>query len=136
MIVQISLGTLMILLTVVIATVLIAVAERLMDAWLISEPVRTPRRLIKSLLGSTAAMVLVTTISTWLWAFLFWGIGLFQALEPALYFSLVAFTTLGFGDVILPDAWRLLSGFIAANGFILFGLGTAYILESIRQADG
>ena len=40
---------------------------------------------------------------------------MFHALEPALYFSLVSFSTLGFGDIILDEKWRLLSGLTAAN---------------------
>jgi len=41
-----------------------------------------------------------------MWAFALMQLGVFTAFEAAFYFSIVAFTTLGFGDVILPNTWR------------------------------
>ena len=88
-------------------------------------------------------VVALTLITTWLvvgllivmglWALVLLAVGVFFELEPALYFSMISFTTLGFGDVILPDQWRLLSGFIAMDGFILFGLNTAFVFEVLRR---
>ena len=42
-------------------------------------------------------------------------------------------TTLGFGDLLLPQPWRLLAGMEAANGFLTFGLLTALLIEGLRQ---
>lgn len=88
-------------------------------------------------------VVALTLITTWLvlgllivmglWALVLLAVGVFFELEPALYFSMISFTTLGFGDLILPDEWRLLSGFIAMDGFILFGLNTAFLFEVLRR---
>ena len=50
-----------------------------------------------------------------------------------MYFSLVSFTTLGFGDVLFPPEWRLLSGMAAANGLLNFGLLTALLVEALRH---
>ncbi len=71
-----------------------------------------------------------------LWAVLLLSLGIYNSMEESFYFSLVAFTTLGFGDVILPDKWRILAGFIATNGFIIFGLNTAVVLEVIIRMRG
>ena len=38
-----------------------------------------------------------------MWAFAMMGLGIFDSLELSVYFSLVAFTTLGFGDILLPE---------------------------------
>ena len=46
---------------------------------------------------------------------------------------MVAFTTLGFGDVILPQEWRLLGGLAAANGLMIFGFLTAMLVETLRH---
>ena len=59
------------------------------------------------------------------------ALGAFQALEPALYFATVSLTTLGFGDVILSQEVRLLSAIVAANGLIMFGFSTAFLLEFV-----
>lgn len=81
-------------------------------------------------------LLISLTLIIWLWAFSLIHLGVFSEWEESLYFSLVAFTTLGFGDVVLPQNWRLLSGFIAADGFVLFGLNTAVLLEAMMRLRG
>lgn len=66
----------------------------------------------------------------WLWALLFLRLGLFETLTLSLYFAAVSYTTLGFGDVVLPEEWGLLSGAAAANGLLLFGLSAAILVET------
>jgi hypothetical protein len=79
-------------------------------------------------------MVLATmTIEVWLWALVLMATGAVQGLEPAVYFALVCFTTLGFGDITLAQEWRLLSALIGANGFLMFGWSTAFMVELIRK---
>ncbi|KEJ88544.1 ion channel [Sulfitobacter donghicola] len=74
-------------------------------------------------------ILFVLTCSVWGWAVLYMTIGLFDALEPALYFSIVSFTTVGYGDVVLPEEWRLLAGLTATHGLLTFGLFTAFLVE-------
>ena len=78
-------------------------------------------------------ILLVQTIIVWLWAVVFLLVGALPEFEPALYFSLVSFTTVGYGDVVLDPQWRLLSGLTAANGFLSFGWSTAYMVELVRR---
>jgi len=85
------------------------------------------------LTGTTLWLLTALSIAMWIWASMLVLLGVFGTIEHALYFSMVAFTTLGFGDVILPQEWRLLSGFIAANGLVLFGLNTAFLIETLRS---
>ena len=75
----------------------------------------------------------VHSIQVWIWATVFLAVGAFEALEPALYFSLVSFSTVGFGDITLGPDWRLLSALTAANGFMSFGWSTAYMVELVRR---
>ena len=80
-------------------------------------------------------LVLATvTIEVWVWALVLLLTGAVDALEPAVYFALVCFTTLGFGDITLPVEWRLLSALIGANGFLMFGWSTAFMVELIRKS--
>ncbi|MEZ5922450.1 MAG: ion channel [Parvularculaceae bacterium] len=69
----------------------------------------------------------------WAWAQLFLKLGAFQTFEEAFYFSSSAYTTLGFGDVLLPDQWRLLAGTIASDGLLLFGMSAAFLLETAAR---
>lgn len=89
-----------------------------------------------ALIVTTLWLLAAHTVSVWLWAVAFLQLGIFAALEPALYFSLVAFTTLGFGDIILPTDWRLLSGISAANGLLLFGFSSAFLFEVMARLHG
>ena len=73
------------------------------------------------------------TAGVWVRALTLRGLGIFDAMEPAVYFSLVAFTTLGFGDILLPMEWRLLGGLAAANGLLNIGMVTALLVEALRQ---
>ena len=63
------------------------------------------------------------------WAALYMTLGLFVSLEPALYFSIASFTTVGYGDVVLEPGSRLLAGMTATHGLLTFGLFTAFLVE-------
>ena len=75
------------------------------------------------------------TLEVWLWACVLMATGAVKGFEPSLYFSLVSFTTLGFGDITLSTEWRLMSALIGANGFLLFGWSTAYMVELVRRVQ-
>ncbi|HBN32684.1 MAG TPA: metal transporter, partial [Rhodobacteraceae bacterium] len=74
----------------------------------------------------------MVTAGVWIWAIALWLLGIFITIEASVYFSLVAFTTLGFGDILLPQNWRLLGGMAAANGLLNMGLLTAMMVEVLR----
>jgi hypothetical protein len=78
-------------------------------------------------------MFLASFIESGIWALTYLGLGALSGLEEALYFSMVTFTTLGYGDVTLSDQWRLLSSFEAANGTIMFGWTTALIVAAVHK---
>jgi hypothetical protein len=75
----------------------------------------------------------VVTICVWIWALSLWSLGAFPTVEASVYFSLVAFSTLGLGDIVAPQEWRILSVMAAVNGFLSFGLLTALMVEALRQ---
>jgi hypothetical protein len=50
------------------------------------------------------------------------------------YFAFVNYTTLGYGDVVPLERWRLLGPMTAMNGVILFGWSTAVIFEVLKRA--
>lgn len=131
---QLFLGSVLIISSVIISVVLIGVAIEILLYF--AGKLSRGSHLIESLIAlcaTTTWFVFVVTVNVWLWAFAFMALGIFADLEESLYFSLVSFTTLGFGDVILPKEWRLLSGFTATAGFILFGLGTAFLFEIMQR---
>jgi hypothetical protein len=84
----------------------------------------------------TVWMFLAIVIEVWLWALLYLFhplISTLPNLETAFYFSMVTFTTLGYGDVVLTGQWRTLSSIQAANEMIIFGWTTALIFYFIQH---
>ena len=133
MLLQLGIGALVVSLTIVVEAAFIGGAIRVLvryGPWLGAPPYT--RKSILALIGVTLWLLGALTVCVWIWAAAFVSVGVFDALEPALYFSVVAFTTLGFGDITLPETWRLLSGISAANGLLLFGLSTAVLVEVLR----
>ena len=134
MILQLVIGSLVVSLTVAVEAAFIGGATRVLGRfgqWFATPP--HTYKTVVALVGVTLWLLAALSVCVWIWAALLVGVGAFEALEPALYFSVVAFTTLGFGDVTLNESWRLLSGISAANGLILFGLSTAFLVEFLRQ---
>lgn len=131
---QLFIGTVLIMTTVVIAALGYWALETVVTAggkWLIRRP-HSPKLAIV-LFGAVLMVLVVLTLSVWLWALAFLSLGVFVALEPSIYFSIVVFTTLGFGDVLLPLEWRILGGLAAANGLLNMGLYTALLVEVLRR---
>jgi len=83
--------------------------------------------------GLVVLMFLASLVESGLWAFTYLSLGALPSFEEALYFSMVTFTTLGYGDVTLGESWRLLGSFEAANGTIMFGWTTALIVAVVHR---
>ena len=136
MIYQLALGTLVITVNAVLqAELFSAFAQKL-------EKVIVHLRRIFRRFTNTATIVIcvlfvmaVQTVNVWVWGLTFYFAGVFSELEPSLYFSLVSFSTLGFGDIVLDEKWRMLSGLAAANGLLSFGWSTAYMVELVRRTQ-
>jgi hypothetical protein len=61
------------------------------------------------------------------WGIFYYSRGWFADFETAVYFSLGSYTTIGYGDVVLPQRWRLLGGIEGIAGVLLCGLSTAFL---------
>ena len=132
------------LLNIVIAT-FIMVATTVIHAMgmkLVIDKIRKPggpwrqrlRRVHVFLIGEIVLlMFLVSLAEVVVWAVSYLALNAIQGFEKAVYFSMVTFTTLGYGDVLLGERWRLLASFEAANGIIMFGWTTAIVMAAIRH---
>jgi Ion channel len=67
------------------------------------------------------------------WARLFVFLGEFHDFGAAFYHSAVNYTTLGYGDVIMSPAWKLLGPLEAADGALMFGVSTGMIFAVILR---
>ena len=78
-------------------------------------------------------MFVISVLEVLVWAVAYLALNALEGLEQAVYFSMVTFTTLGYGDVLLDDRWRLLASFEAANGIIMFGWTTAIVMAVVHR---
>ena len=65
------------------------------------------------------------------WATVFMVAGEFETFEVAFYHSAVNYTTLGYGDIVMSEHWRLLGPQEAACGSLAFGWSTAAIVTIV-----
>ena len=75
----------------------------------------------------------VTILEALIWMVCYLKFGVIESFEEALYFSMVTFTTLGYGDIVLDENWRLLSSMQAVNGSIILGWSTAMLISTIQK---
>lgn len=135
MLIQLTIGTATILATMAVMVGFVTTALRLVkviEAWLADH--RLNRYQFFLMLSAAVILVLAAnTVCVWIWAIVFRLIGVFATLEEAVYFSIVSFTTVGYGDVVAEKGWRILGGFVSVNGLLAFGIFTAFLIEIIRE---
>jgi len=137
MILQFAIGSGVIIATILLHAAMFAAASRGIDAAYAEARLRFPRTGLTGLLaGGVIWVLLAISLDVWLWAGVLLKVGAMAELETAVYFALVSFTTLGFGDIVLSPDWRILSGLIAANGLIVFGWSTAFMVGLVQKLRG
>lgn len=90
------------------------------------------KKSVRLLIYTAFFLLLLHFIQSGIWAFTFYllpGITEFETLEKAIYFSLVTFTTLGYGEITIGSTNRILAGFEAINGILLIGWSTAFMFS-------
>ena len=94
------------------------------------------KKTVRFLVSTAFLLLLMNSLQAFLWAIMYYflpGITVFDNFEKATYFSLITFTTLGYGDITLGAEHRILSGFEAINGILLIGWSTTLMLSAIQE---
>lgn len=109
----------------------VAAGRRVMGLW--TRRGDRPGRLGAELLMAqlVGALLLLHLAEAVVWALFYVLIGALPDLETAAYFSLTSYTTVGYGDVVLPQAWRLLGPIEAAVGVLMLGWSTGILVVAI-----
>ena len=68
-----------------------------------------------------------------IWAVAFVYLGEFGGFETAFYHSAVNFASLGYGDIVMSEKWRLLGALEASNGVLMFGLSAGTLLAVMSR---
>jgi voltage-gated potassium channel Kch len=94
---------------------------------------RSRLKRINQVSGIVILLFLASLLEVLVWASTYLALNAIQGFERALYFSMVTYTTLGYGDIVLPESWRLLGSFEAAIGIIMFGWTTAIVIAAVTR---
>ncbi|MET0066570.1 MAG: ion channel [Candidatus Thiodiazotropha sp.] len=68
-----------------------------------------------------------------IWASLFQVLGEFEQFRDAFYHSAVNFATLGYGDIVMSEQYRLLGPMEAINGVLMIGVSTAALMAAFQD---
>ncbi len=132
-VIQLALATAMVLATILLhlaglAALLFLIRRREGDY----QP-RALHREVAGILAAAIGLFALHGVEIWAYAALYDLIGAAPDFETALYFSTSTYTTIGYGDVVLPEKWRLVGAIEGANGIILLGWSTAFFVAMVGR---
>lgn len=94
-----------------------------------------PQVWLAAVMVSTVGILMVAHVAeVMVWALAYAILNVAPPGTDVLYFAFVNYATLGYGDVVPLERWRLLGPMAAMNGALLFGWSTAVIFEVLRQS--
>ncbi len=87
------------------------------------------------LVRTAGLIILLHLIEIAIWAFFYaWDHGM-PDLHSAFYFSAVTYTTTGYGDLVLPNEWRLVGGVEALTGILMCGWSAAFFFAVVSRMN-
>jgi ion channel len=67
------------------------------------------------------------------WAVAYTAMGAMPDIQSGVYFSAVTYTTTGYGDLVLPQSWRLVGAVEALTGILLAGWSTGFFFAVVAR---
>jgi hypothetical protein len=132
MLVTMLFALLLVAITVVVhCTGLVVVVRRLSSQMARALTGRVP--LIRLLVEVTWMLVVLHALEIAIWAWFYRLAGVLPDAETAFYFSGVTYATVGYGDVVLAQPWRMLGPIEGLAGILMCGLSTALFLAIVTR---
>jgi voltage-gated potassium channel len=91
-----------------------------------------PIRSAALVLKLTIAIILLQGVVILLWAS-FYRLRCFPSWDLAFYFSGSTYSTVGYGDVILPASWRLLGPLESVTGVLMCGVSVSLLVAVVSR---
>ena len=91
-----------------------------------------PIRSAALVLKLTVAIILLQGVVILLWAS-FYRLQCFPSWELAFYFSGASYSTVGYGDVVLPAHWRLLGPLESMTGVLMCGVSVSLLVAVVNR---
>ncbi|MFK7870591.1 MAG: ion channel [Roseobacter sp.] len=83
-----------------------------------------------------ACIIVSHTIQIYLGAFMLWLVGALPGYEEPIYYALVTYTTVGYGDVVPTAEFRIMGAMISVTGILMFGMTTAFLVGLFSRLIG
>jgi hypothetical protein len=83
--------------------------------------------------GTVLGILGILTLEIWTWALAYLWLGAAQQFSDALYLSTAMFSTIGYGEIKIVPAWRLVTALEGINGFLMIGWSTAYLVAAATK---
>ena len=80
--------------------------------------------------------VLLHLVEIAFWAIVYVWSQSMPDMQSAYYFSTVTYTTTGYGDLVLPEKWRLVGGIEALTGILMCGCSTGFFFAVVNRMYG
>ena len=90
--------------------------------------------LIGVMIATVTVLMVAHTMEVIVWSLAYLIVDAVPAGAGRVYFAFVNYTTLGYGDVVPAEDWKILGPMTAMNGVLLFGWSTAVIFEVLRRS--
>ena len=84
--------------------------------------------------GTALSATMLHGAEGFIWAVAYRYLGALPDERSAMLYSLSAMTSYGSANLVLASHWRMMGSLEALNGWILFGLTTAFLLSVIQKA--
>jgi hypothetical protein len=89
-----------------------------------------------TVIGATTLLATALhAVEVCIWALAYCAIDSMPDYKTAMLFSLGAMTTYGHESIYLANRWRMLGAIEALNGWLLFGLSTAFLFWLIQEVS-
>ena len=85
------------------------------------------------LLGVAWRLVLLHLAEIMVWGLFYWWQQCLPDAESSFYFSAVTYTTVGYGDLVLPQEWRLVGAVEGLTGILMCGLSTGLFFAVVSK---
>lgn len=135
LVLELSVATVMVLVTVAVHACGLMVLARVLEARdrfardLSPLSIQTALFTIVLVLG----LFILHGIEIWLYAVVFQLLGAVPDLREAVYFSTISYGAIGYGDGQIAPAWKLLGAIEGINGVILLGWSVAFFVTVMAR---
>jgi hypothetical protein len=81
----------------------------------------------------TWCLIFIHLIGIMIWGAFYYSQNCLPDAESAFYFAGVTYTTVGYGDLVLPKAWRMFGPIEGLTGILMCGLSTGFFFAVVSK---